>query len=172
MTGKTNGQILFAAGLALANTVYGWQVLQMPRPFASGEPGPAFLPALLCLALYGMLARVLISEFRARVEARRADTSDAADAAADTGLPGLLPVLGPLFAIGATALFVIGFVWLGYVISAALYCFAIAFYFNLEDSGRWGRSALMALAVGVGVTGFGWLFFDRLFGLSLPLWGL
>ncbi|MBL3587367.1 tripartite tricarboxylate transporter TctB family protein [Rhodovulum sulfidophilum] len=161
MTGPRNGQILFALGLALANTVYGWQVLQMSRPFAAGEPGPAFLPALLCLALYGLLARVLISEFRTR-------RAEASGEAADTGL---LPVLGPLFAIGATALFVIGFVWLGYVISAALYSFAIAFYFNVEDSGRWGRSALVALPVAAGVTGFGWLFFDRLFGLTLPVWG-
>ncbi len=162
MTRLLNGQILFALGLAVLNTVYASQLWQMARPFASGEPGPSFLPTILCGFVYVAVAWILLAEFRAGAAAR--PEPDRSDAVPHIG------IVGPLIAIGLTSLFIVGFFYVGYVVSAAVYTFLIALYFNLEQSGRWKRSALVALAISAAVTLFGWLFFVRLFGLYLPVW--
>lgn len=164
MTRVLNGQILFGFALAALNTVYASQVLQMDAPFAKGEPGPAFLPVILCLFIYIGVARVLIGEFRAGGGAR------AAAEGSDT-IPHIR-ILGPVIAIGLTALFIAGFFLVGYVVAAAVYTFMIAFYFNYEQSGAPGRAALVALVIAAAVTLFGWLFFVQLFDLYLPMWEL
>ena len=42
-----SGQVIFALILVLLNTIYASQLVQMDRPFATGQPGPAFLPWML-----------------------------------------------------------------------------------------------------------------------------
>ena len=133
MTRILNGQVIFALALTALNTVYASQVLQMDLPFASGEPGPAFLPSMLCIFIYLAVARIL-------------------------------------FTVGLTVLFIIGFFYLGYLVSAFLYTFMIAFFFDFERRGVWLPSALLAAAIAFGVTLFGWLFFVQVFELYLPVW--
>ena len=164
MTKRLNGQVLFALALAVVNTVYASQILQMARPFATGEPGPALMPSILCLFLYFGIARVLIGEFRS--PAAETSVHPGSDTVPNIG------VTGPLMAIGLIALFIIGFFLVGYLLASLVYTFLISLYFNYEHSGRWKQSALISLAISVGVTLFGWLFFVQLFDLYLPVWEL
>ncbi|UUX48935.1 tripartite tricarboxylate transporter TctB family protein [Nisaea acidiphila] len=162
MNRMLNGQILFALLLAGLNTIYASQVLQMDPPFASGEPGPAFLPSILCVFLYLAMARILITEFRA-------GTGERSGSPTSEHIPNIR-IAGPLVATGLTVLFIVGFFYLGYLVSAFLYTFLIALFFNYERSGAWRSSALFAAIVAFGVTVFGWLFFVKVFELYLPVW--
>ncbi|MBO6561052.1 MAG: tripartite tricarboxylate transporter TctB family protein [Nisaea sp.] len=162
MTRFMSGQVLFALALAALNTVYASQVLQMDRPFATGEPGPAFFPTILCAFLYLACARILFTEIRAEATSR-------ADDAVSDHVPNLR-LVGPAIAIGLTALFIVGFFYLGYLVAGFVYTFLIALFFNFERSGAWGSSALTAAIVAFCVTLFGWLFFVQVFGLYLPVW--
>ncbi|WP_420406085.1 tripartite tricarboxylate transporter TctB family protein [Nisaea sp.] len=157
-----SGQVLFALALAALNTVYASQVLQMDPPFATGEPGPAFLPSILCAFLYLAVARILYTEIRA-------EAAPQTDTAASEHVPNLR-LIGPAIAIGLTILFIIGFFYLGYLVAAFLYTFLIALFFNFERSGAWLSSALTSAVVAGCVTLFGWLFFVQVFGLYLPVW--
>ena len=129
MTRILNGQVIFALTLTALNTVYASQVLQMDRPFASGEPGPAFLPSMLCIFIYLAVARILFTEIRAQAPA-------ATDAIQSEHVPHIR-LVGPLIAVGLTVLFIIGFFYLGYLVSAFLYTFMIAFFFDFERRGAW-----------------------------------
>ena len=64
MTRRVTGQVLFAFVLLGMNTVYASQLLAMPLPFATGEPGPAFMPMLLCGFVYLAVLKILANEFR------------------------------------------------------------------------------------------------------------
>ena len=162
MTRILNGQVIFVLALTALNTVYAGQLLQMDLPFASGEPGPAFLPSILCVFIYLAAARLLITEIRAQT-----DTS--AGTIQSKHVPHIR-LVGPLIAVGLTVLFIIGFFYVGYLVSAFLYTFLIAFFFDFERRGAWRPSALLAVAVAFGVTLFGWLFFVKIFELYLPVW--
>lgn len=157
-----NGQILFAFGLVVLNTVYASQLLKMALPFANGEPGTSFLPTILCIFVYITIAWIIYSEFQKPQE-------NLPDLAQSDAIPRI-DVLGPVFAIGLISLFIIGFFYAGYIVSAAVYTFLIALYFNYEQNGVLGRSILTALVTAIVVTVFGWLFFVKLFGLYLPVW--
>lgn len=163
MTRILNGQVAFAFALVALNTVYASQVLQMDSPFASGEPGPAFLPSILCLFIYLAAARILFTEIRAK-------PGEAADTEPQSETIPNISFLGPVIAIGLTILFIVGFFYLGYIVSAFLYTFLIAFYFDYERRGSWFPAARLAILTAIGVTLFGWLFFVKIFELYLPVW--
>lgn len=164
MTRRITGQVLFAFVLLGMNTVYASQLLAMPLPFATGEPGPAFMPVLLCGFVYLGVLKILVDEFRSPELVP--DTERALSAIPRLG------IVGPLAAIALISLFVIVFFYAGYIVAAALYTFAIALFFNYEQSGSWGRSVLFAVVTSAAITAFGWLFFVKLFGLYLPMWEL
>ncbi len=157
-----SGQVIFALILVLLNTIYASQLVQMDRPFATGQPGPAFLPWMLCIFVYVAMAIILIGEFRGEGDAPAPPPQSAV-------IPHL-SVTGPLFLIALTAAFIVGFVYAGYAVSAAIYIFLIALFFNIEEGASWPRAAAIAAATSAIVTAFGWLFFVRLFDLFLPGW--
>lgn len=158
-----NGQMMFALGLAVLNTIYASQVLQMDAPFATGEPGPAFLPSILCLFVYIAIFWIIFSE-ALRIRKDVASTSEESNA-----IPHL-QVVGPLISIGLAVMFVTLFFYVGYLVAAASYTFLIAYFFNYEQTSAWMRSALVAAAIASGVTFFGWLLFVKIFDLYLPVW--
>lgn len=162
MTTRLNGQILFVLALIIANTVYASQIAQMSRPFANGEPGAAFMPMILCAFVYCAGVSLIITELR-----KPADTTTA------DAFPSHVPqiaLIGPLVMIGLTVLFIIGFFYVGYVVSSAIYIFLTALYFNFEETGDLRRALLIGIVTSFVVTLFGWLFFVKLFDLYLPLW--
>jgi len=146
----------------MLNTVYASQLLQMDKPFANGEPGPAFLPVLLCLFVYFALVRIIVVEYRAPVEQGTSRLP--------SSVVPHMQLVGPAVAIGLTCAFIAGFFYFGYVVSSVVYTFSIAFFFNFEQNGNWKRSVLIGLLIATSATGFGWLFFVELFGLYLPAW--
>ena len=117
---------------------------------------------MLCIFIYLAVARILFTEIRAQAPA-------ATDAIQSEHVPHIR-LVGPLIAVGLTVLFIIGFFYLGYLVSAFLYTFMIAFFFDFERRGVWLPSALLAAAIAFGVTLFGWLFFVQVFELYLPVW--
>lgn len=163
---RFNGQAGFALVLIVFATVYASQIPKLGMPFADAqEPGASFFPLVLVAILYVAAVRVLIAELRGT-----------------GGEPGLAPhssetvprigVLGPVALVVLTALFVIALPRLGYFLSAALYTFGVALFFNYEQTGRPGRAAVQAALTAAAITGFGWLFFEGIFDLSLPAWDL
>src|SRR5699024_80665 len=104
------------------------QILHMSRPFAKGEPGPAFLPGMLCVFVYFASLSILISEVRkpAAVAVDKVPGSD--------HVPKI-EIVGPAIAIGLTVLFIIGFLYVGYLLSALLYATLVSLYFNYEQNG-------------------------------------
>lgn len=156
-------QILFSLLLLAGNTVYASQLLQMSRPFATGEPGPSFLPALLCGFVYIAALCILVGELR-KPAATASVRAEGSEHVPQMGL------LGPILAIALTAGFVLGFVYLGYLPAAFVYAALIAGYFNFEERGSLRRAALIGVVTGACVTLFGWLFFVQLFDLYLPIW--
>ncbi|WP_324752752.1 tripartite tricarboxylate transporter TctB family protein [Roseovarius sp. Pro17] len=165
MTGsaRPNGQAIFAMLLLVLTTVYASQIFKLGLPFAKGvEPGASFLPIVLSAVMYLAAGRILIEELRKGREAvARAAQSDHVPA---VGLIG--PLVVALFTVG----FAVGLERVGYFVAAGAYTFAVAFYFDYEESGRPLRSVLIAAITAAIITGFCWLFFVKLFGLSLPTW--
>lgn len=162
MSGRLNGQVLFAIALIVLNTIYASQIVKLGMPFATGEPGPAFLPILLSGLLYLMMGGILVGELRKA----RAGTGDMLQS--DT-VPSI-GFVGPLLMMALTIMFIIGFYYTGYLASAAAYTFLIALYFNYEQGSGWTRALTVSAATAIAVTVFGWLFFVKLFDLYLPLW--
>ncbi len=134
-------------------------------PFSNGvEPGASFLPIVLCAVLYLAAGRILIAELR---NGRSAEVP-AAPAKSDH-VPAI-GIIGPLVIAVLTMGFAAGLERVGYIVAAGAYTFAVALYFNFEDGGRPVRSIIVAAITAVIITGFGWLFFVKLFDLYLPTW--
>jgi hypothetical protein len=164
MSRHLNGKTVFYLFLVALNTVYMSQLVHLDRPFAAGEPGPAFLPMILCGFVYFALIRLLLLEIKA------APTSKEYPDTNSTGIQHF-SVIGPVAAIVLTGLFITGFVYLGYVVSTLAYTFMMSLLFNLEQTRQWKRSIVVATVTSAGVTITGWLFFEKLFDLYLPTWG-
>lgn len=148
-----NRQAIFALLILALDAGYFLQALQLPVPFARGEPGPAFMPLILVVALAVGALGVLVQELRGT-----ADPEEDEDANFGLRSLGLITL---------TAAFVWAFEPLGYWVATALYTFAVAWLFEQERLGP-VRSVLTSLLIAFGITGSGWLFFEVLFELFLP----
>lgn len=146
-------QAIFALLLLALDAAYFFQALSLPLPFAAGEPGPSFMPLILVVVLGVSCLGILVQEMRGTV-------SD--DQAEEVHFGWKTVAL-----IALTAAFVWAFDRLGYWIATVLYTFAVAWLFEQERLGA-GRAMLSALAIAVGITLAGWLFFVTLFELFLP----
>ncbi len=148
-----NRQAMFALLILALDVGYFLQALALPVPFARGEPGPAFMPLILVVALAVGALGVLVQELRGT-----ADPEENEDATFGLRSLGL---------IALTAVFVWAFEPLGYWVATALYTFAVAWLFEQERLGP-VRSLLTSALIAGGITGSGWLFFVVLFELFLP----
>lgn len=167
MTGsaRPNGQAIFAMVLLVLTTVYASQIFSLGMPFAKGvEPGASFLPIVLSAIMYVGALRILWAELRKGRE-------DGEGAAQSDHVPAV-SIVGPLALIIATGLFAYGLDRVGYFVAAGAYTFLVALYFNYEASGRPVHAVILSAITAVVITVFGWLFFVRLFELSLPVWSL
>ncbi|MEF2553330.1 tripartite tricarboxylate transporter TctB family protein [Aurantimonas sp. A2-1-M11] len=163
MTRPFNPAIGFALFVLTLNTVYASQIWHLGVPFQrAGEPGPSFLPILLCACLFVVMGRILFAE--SRTVAPAADRKR-------SGTIAFLPLTGPVLVLALTALFIFAFERIGYLASAAGYTFLIALFFNHEQDGGWLRPILHSALTSGAITLFGWLFFAQLFDLYLPVWG-
>ncbi len=163
---RLNAHAAFAAALVLFATVYASQIPALGMPFArAGEPGAAFLPIVLVTILYIAAIRTLV------VALRDPDAPGEAPAVTSETVPRIA-LVGPAILVALSALFILGLPRVGYFAAAGGYTFAVALFFNYEETGRLRRAVPRAALTAVAITGFGWLFFETLFDLSLPGWAL
>ena len=151
--------------LLVLNTVYASQIFKLGVPFGNGvEPGASFVPIVLCAVLYLAAGRILIGELRSGRSAEASVPHAKSDHVPAIG------ITGPLIIAVLTMGFAAGLERVGYIVAAGAYTFAVALYFNFEDGGRPVRSVIVAAITAIIITGFGWLFFVKLFDLYLPTW--
>lgn len=152
-----NRQVAFALVLIVVDIGYFLDALTLPRPFAQGEPGPAFMPFLLSIVLFVACVRILWKEARGLGGDGEED---------DAARIGFRPRAFALMA--ATGAFVYLFEPLGYWIATLLYTFAVALFFERERVGDFVRALPLSAMMAAGITTAGWLFFVTLFDLMLP----
>lgn len=146
-------QALFALLILAVDVAYLQQALELPLPFARGEPGPSLMPLVLVLTLGIGALGVLVQELRGTAE--HEDDEDAN------------------FSLRTVALIVLtcGFVWafepLGYWYATLTYTFGVAWLFEQERLGP-AKALLTSALIAAAITGVGWLFFVTLFDLFLP----
>lgn len=161
---RFNRPAAFATFLIVLTTIYASQIPQLGMPFArDGEPGPSFLPVALSLFMYVAGLRILFTEV----------TTQAAGTEEPPGSEHVsrLAQTGPLVVLVLTVLYLAAFPWIGYFASTAVYSLLMALFFNYESTGVLRDAAWKSALTAVAITAFGWLFFVRLFGLFLPVWG-
>ncbi|MEI4261423.1 tripartite tricarboxylate transporter TctB family protein [Roseovarius sp. D0-M9] len=164
-TVRPSGPAIFALVLLVLTTVYASQIFSLGMPFSNGvEPGASFMPIVLSAIMYVSAGRILVEELR---KGRAAAT-----AAAQSDHVSNVGIIGPVIIAILTMGFAAGLERVGYIISAGAYTFAVALYFNYEQHGRPLRAIALAAITALGITGFCWLFFVKLFGLYLPTWSL
>lgn len=151
-----NRQVAFALFLIVVDIGYFLDALTLPRPFAQGEPGPAFMPFLLSIVLFVACARILWKELRGQGGGEE-------DEAARIGFRPRAFAL-----MAATGAFVYLFEPLGYWIATLLYTFAVALLFERERLGSFVKALPLSALMAAGITTAGWLFFVTLFDLMLP----
>ncbi|WP_084513906.1 tripartite tricarboxylate transporter TctB family protein [Salipiger mucosus] len=147
-------QALFALALIVFDGWYLYQSFDLPRPFATGEPGPAFFPWILAAVLGLAAFAVLVQELSGRPVPGE-DTE------------GARVTWRTVVLIALTAGFAWAFEPLGYWVATALYTFAVAWLFEQERAGAL-KATLTGAIIAAGITGAGWLFFVTLFELFLP----
>lgn len=157
MNVKMNRQALFALLLIALDAGYFFQSLSLPRPFQLGEPGPAFLPIVLSVALFTSCAGVIWHEL-----ANTAAPDDDAGVSAGRIRPRSIAL------VVASAAFIFAFEPLGYWIATFAYTFLIAWLFERERDISHVRALVTSALIAAGITAAGWLFFVTLFSLFLP----
>ncbi len=146
-------QAVFALLILALDAAYLQQALELPLPFARGEPGPSLMPLVLVLTLGIGALGVLVQELRGTAE--HEDDEDANFSLRSIAL------------IGLTCGFVWAFEPLGYWYATLFYAFGVAWLFEQERLGP-ARAVLTSALISVGIAGVGWLFFVTLFDLFLP----
>lgn len=146
-------QALFALFILAIDVAYLQQALELPLPFASGEPGPALMPMVLVVTLGIGALGVLVQELRGTAQHEHDEDAN--------------------FSLRTVALIALtcGFVWafepLGYWYATLVYAFGVAWLFEQERLGP-VKALLTSVLIAIGITGVGWLFFVTLFDLFLP----
>jgi putative tricarboxylic transport membrane protein len=142
-----------ASLLFLCAGIYGFYFsVQLPMG-RWNEPGPGVFPFTLSLLLLIFGAAWFI---RGKGEAKKEGEGG------KTGAYAFIKNLAtPLKIIGVTALFILAFNWLGYLVASSLYLFLLLFWVSRY---RVIVSAALAIAIGVG----SWYFFAKILVVSLP----
>jgi len=147
-----NKNIILPLALIIFNAVYVSQLVKLPLPFAQGEPGPAFLPILLSLVFFIASIAILIEGLKSSSNNEVIEGS----------------FLRPTLVIVSTAIFITLLNYAGYWVAAPVYGFSVAMIFEFSTTKPLSRHLGVSILISGGLTVFGWLFFEKLFDLSLP----
>ncbi len=146
-------RIIFACMLVLAG-VYFWATAQIPSLDLGDPLGPKAFPQLLGVGLLisaGMLLAEIIKKKKAVPQPRAAETAD----------PAQRPHYWVVVAVaGWTALYVLVFEPLGYVLATTIYLLALTAFFN---RGRWLMNVLTCVLFSAG----SYYAFSELLGVTL-----
>jgi len=140
------------AGMGL----YVYQLMQLPPPFETGEPGPSLYPWLIAVLLCACGLLLIRKGLRGA-----ADENGPAPGGEFAGMAR------SLLAVAVTA----GYLWLfsvaGFWLSSVLYASAIAVLFDSAKR-RTVRAAMACLLIGIAITAVVYLLFTLLLGVRLP----
>lgn len=146
------GKILFHLVLLVASSGYLVSAFSLGAPVVEAQLKPSFFPLLI-----GTLAVIFSAVLMHRALKESRQDANNGSAAKSDRLSYLI--------IGSTALYVLTFTLLGYLLSSVLYVFAIMIIFSSRE--RW----IEKLAIAAVIVGLGYLVFEQLFGVRLPtLW--
>jgi putative tricarboxylic transport membrane protein len=142
-----------ASLLFLCAGIYGFYFsVQLPMG-RWNEPGPGVFPITLSLLL-------LISGAAWFIRGKRG--TEKKDEGQKGGVYAVIKGQAtPLKIVGITALFIVAFNWLGYLVASSLYLFFLLLWVSRY---RIIVSATLAVAIGVG----SWYFFAKILAVSLP----
>ena len=148
MTNDRTASLLF-----LASGIYGFYYsVQLPMG-RWNEPGPGVFPFTISLLLLISGAVWFIRGKRGKAEKREGEKAG--------GFAFLRNLATPLKIVGLTALFILIFNRVGYLITSSLYLFILLLWVS-----RYKVIVSAALAVGIGVGS--WYFFAKILAVQLP----
>ncbi|MEM3022146.1 MAG: tripartite tricarboxylate transporter TctB family protein [Candidatus Bathyarchaeia archaeon] len=134
-------------------TIYLTQILLLPPPFATEEPGPALYPLMIVFVIYASSFRILLKGLKGGGKLALS----------------MKGVMRPIAFLILSALYIPMLTSLGYFLSTALYTLTIALMFDYGRR-RVDKSLVYCSIVAVLVTIIGYILFEILFGVSLPRW--
>lgn len=165
--------------LTALSALYLISAQQLAAPMENGRLSPSFFPLLIGVIAFALCLAQLIANYRdARqrlshspatpAEEHHAAPESAGDPDADSAEEEM-PVTGALSwftpalrLMAATALYILAFSHLGYLLSSALYVYAIMLLFSGRK--KWMSKAVIACVIAV----LGYVLFEQLFNVHLP----
>ncbi|WP_088744211.1 tripartite tricarboxylate transporter TctB family protein [Cobetia sp. QF-1] len=174
-----SGSTPLTLALTALSGLYLISALQLASPMENGRLSPSFFPLLIGLIACVLCLAQLIANYRASrqsllhspattAEEHHAapdstDESEAGTAEKEIPATGVLSWFTPaLRLMTVTALYILAFSHLGYLLSSALYVYAIMLLFSGRQ--KWMSKALIACVI----AGLGYVLFEQLFNVHLP----
>ncbi|WP_191237254.1 tripartite tricarboxylate transporter TctB family protein [Cobetia marina] len=149
--------------MTAVSALYLISAFQMASPLDNGRLTASFFPALIgCIALVLCVAQ-LVSQHRASRGAAADDGKESSTTDGDASAPLFSPALRLML---VTALYILAFSHLGYLLASALYVFSVMLLFSGRE--KWISKALIACAI----PALGYLLFEQLFNVHLPTFEL
>ncbi|MDN2656507.1 tripartite tricarboxylate transporter TctB family protein [Cobetia sp. 14N.309.X.WAT.E.A4] len=152
------------------SALYLISAFQMSPLLDNGRLTASFFPALIGSIALVLCVAQLVSQQRASRDSRSNESAstetandDASSADGDASSPLFSPALRLML---VTALYILAFSHLGYLLSSALYIFAVMLLFAGRD--KWVSKAVIACAI----SALGYLLFEQLFNVHLPTFEL
>ncbi|MDL2191291.1 tripartite tricarboxylate transporter TctB family protein [Cobetia sp. LC6] len=152
-----------ATPLTLAMTAisafYLISAFQMTSPLDNGRLTASFFPVLIGTIALVLCVAQLVSQHRASRGAATDDGKETSTTDDEASAPLLSPALRLML---VTALYILAFSHLGYLLSSALYVFVVMLLFSGRE--KWISKALIACAI----SALGHGLFEQLFNVHLP----
>nr|WP_067286693.1 tripartite tricarboxylate transporter TctB family protein [Marinobacterium profundum] len=157
---ESSGKILFHVFVLVIACGYLLSAFSLGMPVVESQLKPSFFPMLigfLSVIFSSILLFREISKDRAAAEKTnpKSDTSNDNDTEETSERSAYLIIV-------ATAVYIFAFSQVGYLISSALYVFAVMIIFSNREK-IWQK-----LAIAIVTVGLGYLVFEQMFGVRLP----
>ncbi len=156
---ESSGKIIFHVFVLVVSCGYLLSAFSLGMPVVEGQLKPSFFPMLvgfLSVIFSAILLLREISKDRSPVT-DKAQKSDS-DSGESSNRSAYLIIV-------ATAVYIFAFSLVGYLLSSALYVFAVMIIFSNREK-IWQK-----LAIAIVTVGLGYLVFEQMFGVRLPaLW--
>ena len=144
--------LLMPLFLLVLTTIYFGASLQINPQVDEGLTGPKFIPILVTIGMYVVLAIIIFKTIKnSRTAGNKEKTSD-------------IDWRGIVFFVVATALYISLFKVLGYLLDTFLYVFALLYVFGLDQSGL-----LKRIVYSVAITAIFYFLYAFIFQVRLPL---
>ncbi|MPZ10624.1 MAG: hypothetical protein GEU89_10505 [Kiloniellaceae bacterium] len=147
-------ELIFPLCLFVVTSIYLAASFEISTAFDSGFVNSAFVPRVVAAVMYVALVFVLRDVWRRR-RSGAAEAAEAEAAGADW--------TGPAKIVALTALYIVAFRPLGYVISTLLYVYALFYLLGFDE-----KSLLKRVVYAIAITAIFYILFDAIFNVRLP----